>query len=66
MALENLVGYLVALAVPLWLVGEYAVHSWKSAATRRAALAGEQLRARRASKVSHAAVSKLADYRGPA
>jgi hypothetical protein len=30
MYLEAAVSYLLALAVPLWLVGEYVLHTWKS------------------------------------
>ena len=29
MELEAAISYLLALAVPLWLVGEYVVHAWK-------------------------------------
>ena len=29
MDLEAAASYLVALAVPLWLVGEYVVHTWR-------------------------------------
>ncbi len=35
MELEVAVGYLLALAVPAWLVGEYVVHNWKPSATLR-------------------------------
>ena len=34
MKLETAVSYLVALAVPLWLVVEFAVRSWKSSNQR--------------------------------
>ena len=30
MELEAAVSYLLALAVPAWLVGEYVVHTWKT------------------------------------
>ena len=30
MDLEAAASYLVALAVPLWLAGEYVVHAWKA------------------------------------
>ena len=30
MDLEAAASYLVAVAVPLWLVGEYVVHAWKA------------------------------------
>lgn len=30
MDLETAVSYLLALAVPAWLVGEYVVHTWKA------------------------------------
>lgn len=66
MDLEAAVSYLLALAVPLWLVGEYVAHSWKSAPMRRPRRSGERLRARRASRASHAATRRLSDYRGPA
>ena len=32
MDLEAAASYLVALAVPLWLAGEYVVHVWKAPA----------------------------------
>jgi len=66
MDLEALVSYLLALAVPLWLVGEYVAHSWKSVALRRGARAGEQVRDRRPSNGSHAPARRLVDPRGPA
>jgi hypothetical protein len=30
MDLEAAASYLVALAVPLWLIGEYVVHTWRT------------------------------------
>ena len=66
MDLEALVGYLVALAVPLWLVGEYVVCSWKSESTRRVIRIGERARARRSYKASHVVAGTLSDSRGPA
>ena len=33
MELEAAIGYLLALAVPAWLVGEYVVHTWKTSDT---------------------------------
>ena len=30
MDLETASSYLLALAVPLWLVGEYVVHTWRT------------------------------------
>ena len=30
MGLEAAVSYVLALAVPAWLVGEHAVHTWKA------------------------------------
>ena len=30
MELKTAVSYLLALAVPAWLVGEYVVHTWKA------------------------------------
>jgi len=30
MDLETASSYLLALAVPLWLVGEYVVHAWRT------------------------------------
>jgi hypothetical protein len=30
MELEAAISYLLALAVPAWLVGEYVVHTWKT------------------------------------
>jgi hypothetical protein len=30
MDLEAAASYLIALAVPLWLVGEYVVHAWRA------------------------------------
>ena len=38
MELEVAVSYLLALAVPAWLVGEYVVHTWKT--SRRSAVDG--------------------------
>ena len=62
MDLEAAAGYLVALAVPLWLVGEYAVHSWKSMLKRRPHHAAKQISVRRASGVSHAPAPRLAGH----
>jgi hypothetical protein len=52
MELEVAVSYLLALAVPAWLIGEYVVHTWKT--SRRSAVDGrpEELPARPASKAA--------------
>jgi hypothetical protein len=36
MELEAALSYLLALAVPAWLVGEYVVHTWKTSDTSAA------------------------------
>ena len=65
MELEVAVSYLLALAVPAWLVGEYVVHTWKT--SRRSAVDGrpEELPARPASrapaKAARAGAGRLAD-----
>ena len=50
MELEVAVSYLLALAVPAWLVGEYVVNTWKT--SRRSAVDGRpgELPARPASR----------------
>ena len=52
MELEVAVSYLLALAVPAWLVGEYVVHTWKT--SRKSAVDGMPglLPARPASRAS--------------
>ena len=70
MELEVAVSYLLALAVPAWLVGEYAVHTWKT--SRRSAVDGrpEELPARPASRAparpARTGTGRLADSRRPA
>ena len=34
MGLEAAVSYVLALAVPAWLVGEHVVHTWKASESR--------------------------------
>ena len=70
MELEVAVSYLLALAVPAWLVGEYVVHTWKT--SRRSAVDGRpgELPARPASrapaKPARTGAGRLADSRRPA
>ena len=66
MELETVVGYLLALAVPLWLVAEFMVHSWKSSKLPRARRASIRLHAGPASKPSGAPARRLASSRKPA
>jgi hypothetical protein len=70
MEVEVAVSYLLALAVPTWLVGEYVVHTWKT--SRRSAVDGrsEELPAQPASrapaKPARTGAGRLADSRGHA
>lgn len=65
MEVEVAVSYLLALAVPAWLVGEYVVHTWKT--SRRSAVDGRpgELPARPASrapaKPARTAAGRLTD-----
>jgi hypothetical protein len=69
MELEVAVSYLLALAVPAWLVGEYVVHTWKI--SRRSAVDGrpEELPARPSrapAKPARTGAGRLAESRRPA
>lgn len=66
MELETAVSYLVALAVPLWLVVEFAVHSWKSSNQRQGHRASTRLHVGPASRTSRTPASRLANSRRPA
>jgi hypothetical protein len=66
MELRTMVGYLVALAVPLWLVGELMVHSWKRSNQRQSHLASHRLHAGPARRPSRAPAGRLAGSRKPA
>jgi hypothetical protein len=69
MGLEAAISYLLALAVPGWLVGEYVVHTWKTSDTS-AADAKSELPARPASRVpakpARTESGRLVDSRRPA
>jgi hypothetical protein len=66
MELETVVGYVLALAVPLWLVAEFMVHSWKSPNHPPVHRASIRLHAGPASKPSGAPARRLASSRKPA
>jgi hypothetical protein len=69
MELEAAVSYLLALAVPAWLVGEYVVHTWKTSDRSAVEKKSEGLSARPASRPAKPARSgggRLADSRRPA
>jgi hypothetical protein len=69
MELEAAISYLLALAVPAWLVGEYAVHTWKTSDTSAADTKAE-LPARPTSRVpakpARTESARLVDSRRPA
>ena len=69
MELETAISYLLALAVPAWLVGEYVVHTWKPSHTS-AANTKTELPARPTSRVpakpARTGSGRLADSRRPA
>ncbi len=66
MELETAVSYLVALAVPLWLIVEFTVHSWKSPNQPRVHRASDRLHAGPASRPSGGPARRLASSRKPA
>jgi hypothetical protein len=51
MALETAVSYLLALAVPAWLVGEHVVHIWKASDQPKADRQTEEIPAQPSSRV---------------
>ena len=67
MELEAAITYLLALAVPAWLVGEYVVHTWKASRTSAADRKPDELPARLASrapsKPARTGAGRLADSR---
>jgi hypothetical protein len=70
MGLEAAVSYVLALAVPAWLVGEYVVHNWKACDRSEVDRKSEELPARPASRVmsntARTAAGRLAGSRRPA
>jgi hypothetical protein len=70
MELEVTISYLLALAVPAWLVGEYVVHTWKTSDGSAVGRKPEELPAGPASRAPANPVrtggSQLADSRRPA
>ena len=69
MELEAVVSYLLALAVPLWLIGEYVVHTWRRGNPPQ--VDGKSLPTRQASRAPStasrtAAAGRLAGSRKPA
>jgi hypothetical protein len=66
MELKTAVSYLVALAVPLWLVVEFMVRSRKSSRHPRVHRASDRLHPGPASKPSGAPARRLASSRKPA
>ena len=70
MELEAAISYLLALAVPAWLVGEYVVHTWKTSEKSAVDKKAEEVPARPASRVpakpARAGGGRLADSRRPA
>lgn len=70
MGLEAAVSYLLALAVPLWLVGEYMVHTWSSSHPPQIDLTPDRVPARPTRKVrvkaSRAPAGRLTGSRRPA
>jgi hypothetical protein len=69
MELEAAISYLLALAVPAWLVGEYVVHTWKTSERSAVDRTSEELPARPASRPANPARAgggRLADSRRPA
>jgi hypothetical protein len=66
MGLKTAVSYLMALAVPLWLIVEFMVRSWKSPKHPRVHPASDRLDAGPASKPSGAPARRLASFRRPA
>jgi hypothetical protein len=69
MELEAAVSYLLALAVPAWLVGEYVVHTWKTSDRSAVERKSEELPAgpaARPAKPARAGGGRLADSRRPA
>ena len=69
MELETAISYLLALAVPAWLVGEYVVHTWKTSDTPAADTKSESP-ARPVSRVpakpARTESARLVDSRRPA
>lgn len=70
MELEAAISYLLALAVPAWLVGEYVVHTWKTSERSAVDRKAKELPARPASRVhskpARSGGGRLADSRRPA
>ena len=69
MELEAAVSYLLALAVPAWLAGEYMVHTWKTSDGSAVERKSEELPAgpaARPAKPARAGGGRLADSRRPA
>ena len=70
MELETAVSYLLALAVPAWLVGEYVVHTWKASDQPEVDRKTEEMPARPSPRVpakeARTAAGALAGSRRPA
>ena len=66
MELQTAISYLVALAVPLWLVVELAVHTRKSSSQRQGHRASTRFHTGPASRTSPPPARKLANSRRPA
>jgi len=66
MELETLVSYLVALAVPLWLVVELMMHSRKRSHQHQSYRASDRLHTGPARRPSDAPAGRLAGSRKPA
>jgi len=66
MELKSVVSYLVALAVPLWLVVELMMHSWKRSSQRQGHRGSDRLHVGPARRPSRVLAGRLAGSRKPA